>query len=168
MTLVRLITIMAVGITLGACASSPDGPQPAGAAPSSMVPERGLPAQTLEIGECGIFLWQVSGEPTFVFFAKSADNAAKMLIGDTPRELILEASGGEIFGQFQTEQTWLSVDTGHRVALAVSPGEPMIDGQQVPRGRISVLNPEGWETVIPVSGVTACMERPQPSNSPIG
>lgn len=159
----RLIVI-AAALGLAACAGAPD-PQ-GSAAPQqarSIVPDRGLAPQSLEIGECGLFLWRVSGEPTFIFFSKAASGQARMLIGNEETVLAQAGAGGDIFGQFTTEQTWQAADPPVTVRLSVEPGEALIDGQRVPAGRLRVTDAAGWETIIPVAGVRACMERPDPS-----
>ncbi|MEM9740838.1 MAG: hypothetical protein AAF829_13335 [Pseudomonadota bacterium] len=125
------------------------------------VPRRGLPAQELDVGECGLFLWSLSGEPTFIFFAKATQNSATMLIGAQERTLARTASDGDIFGQFMTQMGWVSPDTGHRVDLVFEAGELLGEGQRISNGRIKLVDGEGWETIIPVAGVRACLNPPE-------
>lgn len=153
---------------ISACATSPPSdPAPVAAQAVDSMPPTGLPAQELAIGECGLFLYSLSGEPTFLFFSRATEGSAKMLIGGETQLLSQTAAGGEIFGQFMTQTDWVSAGTGHRVDLEVEPGEPMIDGQRVTSGRIRLIDSEGWETIIPIGGVRACMNRPDNQSSPL-
>lgn len=158
--------IAALGLALlavSACASNPQSRAGSDARGAASVPDRGLPAQRLEYGSCGLFLWSLSGEPTFTFFSEATTGRAIMLISDTQRELVQTGAGGDIFGQFMTRQVYDSPQTGHRVDLELEPGEQLIDGQRIESGRLRVTDSEGWSTVIPVSGARACRERPDPT-----
>lgn len=126
---------------------------------SDAVPQRGLPAQTLDIGECGLFLWSVSGDPTFMFFSKATTQSATVLLGDRAETLRQVSTGGDIFGQFMTEQTWRA-PSGQAVEVLLEPGEVLLDGQRVSGGRLKVVDAEGWETIIPVAGARACQAAP--------
>lgn len=150
-------------LAVSACSSTSDARSNSSARGTSSVPERGLPAQQLAYGSCGLFLWSLSGEPTFTFFSEATTGRATMLIGDRARDLSQTGAGGDIFGQFTTRQVFNSPSTSHTVDVQVEPGESLIDGQRVDSGRIKLTDADGWETVIPVSGVRACRERPDPT-----
>lgn len=158
-----LVALGLAVLAVSACSSTPQARDTSQGAAVSGVPERGLPAQRLEYGSCGLFLWSLSGEPTFTFFSEATTGRANMLIGDQARELTQTGAGGDIFGQFTTRQVFSSPSTGHTVDVQVEPGESLIDGQRVDNGRLKLIDAEGWETVIPVSGVRACRERPEPT-----
>lgn len=152
---------------VAACATSqPDSAAPTARQAMDSDPRAGLPAQELSMGECGLFLYSLSGEATFVFFSRATDDTAKMLIDNEVRLLGRTSASGEIFGQFMTQTGWISPETGHRIDLQVEPGESMIDGQRVSAGRIKLLDSEGWETIIPIGGVRACMNRPDSQIQP--
>ncbi len=143
---------------LGACVSSP-ATEP-GTAPArnvtEAVPTDGLPPQTLNAGECGLFLWSRTPPSRFIFFTKADSGAATMLNGDEVRELRLTRQAGEIFGQFTTEQDFAFARDGSNVNLTVTPGDVLENGQRISEGRIVVRDAEGWETILPVLGVRAC------------
>ena len=42
------------------------------------------------------------------------------------------------------------------VELRMEPGEQLVGGQRVPEASLTVIDSEGWRTMIPVAGVTAC------------
>lgn len=141
-------------IGLASCSTTPD--TPAALARANSVQPGGLPAQQLALGECGLFLFSLSGEPRFIFFSKAGTDEARMVIVDQEETLSLQSRGGDVFGQFTTEQQWLVPRTSQRVDVSVVAGEPLVAGQQVPSGRLKVTDPNGWEMIIPVSGVRAC------------
>lgn len=127
------------------------------------VPTKGLPAQTLEPGDCGLFLWSQTDARKFIFFRRAGDGFANMLIGETNAALIATDFSGDIFGQFFTEQKFDSRSTGHTIDLSFSPGEELNLGARISSGRIRVLDPEGWVTTIPIVGVRACQPQPDPA-----
>lgn len=120
------------------------------------LPSRGLPPQSLEADECGLFLWSVSGTPQFVFFTKATSQAATVLLNGAPTEVSQTRAGGDIFGQFTTEQAY-AAPGGASIDVAFEPGEELIDGQRIDSGRIVITDAEGWETILPVLGVRACL-----------
>ena len=86
-----------------------------------------------------------------------------MLMDGTPQTLRLASAGGDIFGQFTTEQSW-RVDTNDQsIELLVEPGEFLVDGQRVDGGRLNVVDAEGWQTIIPVAGARACRSEADPA-----
>ncbi|MEL6957272.1 MAG: hypothetical protein AAFO88_11580, partial [Pseudomonadota bacterium] len=113
------------------------------------VPSTGLQPQTLEVGECGLFLWSLSGEPTFMFFSRATSGEARILIEDEAETVTQASAGGDIFGQFTTQTGWSSQTKGYSIDLTLVPGEQLIDGQRVESGRIKLTDIEGWETIIP-------------------
>jgi len=148
-------------LALSACATSPDvAADRSSARAMASVPQAGLETQVLAPGECGLFLWSRSGEPSFIFFSQAATGRAKMLIGTDQELLSQTGAGGDIFGQFNTQSRWRSNGSGHQIDLDLEPGEPLIDGQRVSVGRIKLTDQEGWETIIPVAGARACVNQP--------
>ncbi len=120
------------------------------------LPSRGLPPQSLAVDECGLFLWSISGTPQFVFFSKATSGAATVLLDGMPTDISQTSSGGDVFGQFLTRQTF-AAPAGVSVDVAFEPGEELIDGQRIDSGRIIITDAEGWETILPVLGVRACL-----------
>ncbi|MEL7130173.1 MAG: hypothetical protein AAGK23_11560 [Pseudomonadota bacterium] len=132
----------------------------------SDVPGIGLPAQTLAIGECGLFLWSQTDLSRFTFFAKAGASEALLLFNGAPTDLALTATRGDIFGQFLTDLTYRIVSTGQEITVTYTPGEPLEGGARVSSGRISYKTPDGWTTVLPVVGVRACQLQPPPDTEP--
>lgn len=143
---------------LPACSSSGTSNARATEARPAASNGRDLPAQNLSKGECGLFLWSVSGDPAFIFFSRAGTQDARAMIGGTEHPLDLVGASGDVFGQFQVDQRWASPETGHMIDLSVQPGEEVIAGQSIPTGRMKLTDSAGWETIIPVSGMVGCQE----------
>lgn len=144
-----------------ACAASPRSDEPAAianlAAAPPEVPAEGLPAQKLAPGECGLFLWGMSAPRRFVFFTEASSGEALILHDGAPQRLVVAEAGGEVFGQFFTESGYTAPGANWTVILTLAPGELLEGGQRVRSGRLVTRGADGWETVLPVTGVRACM-----------
>lgn len=155
-----LIILSAVMIAAG-CSTAPDAADPAQLArlanPAPDMPTDGLPAQRLAPGECGLFLWGMSAPRRFVFFTEASSGEALVLHDGAPLQLKVTDAGGEVFGQFFTETGYMSPTGDLSVALALTPGELLEGGQRVRSGRLVTRSNDNWETVLPVTGVRACM-----------
>ncbi|WP_373004301.1 hypothetical protein [Hyphomonas sp.] len=139
---------------LPACASKPAPAQTVTSAANVIARTGELPSQTLAPGACGLFLWTQSAPVRFVFFAEAGSDKAVMNIGGTQSPLELTASRGALFGQFMTQMTYRSPDGN--VGLSFKPGELLDGGQRIEDGRLSLVSKDGWETMIPVLGLSAC------------
>lgn len=150
----HLAMILMAGIVLTACASKPNPEAPAISAADVVSRTGELPPQTLPPGACGLFLW-TNGEPLrFIFFSQAGTDTAVMEIDGEQRALRLTSSKGELFGQFMTRMTYAS-DNGN-VGVSFTPGEQLDGGQRIEGGHLSLVGKDGWETMIPVFGLSAC------------
>ena len=150
----HLAMILMAGIVLTACASKPKPEAPAISAADVVSRTGELPPQTLPPGACGLFLW-TNGEPLrFIFFSQAGTDTAVMEIDGEQRALRLTSSKGELFGQFMTRMTYAS-DNGN-VGVSFTPGEQLDGGQRIEGGHLSLVGKDGWETMIPVFGLSAC------------
>lgn len=118
------------------------------------LPVSGLGPQTLEAGECGLFLWSKTDIDTFIFFSRANTGEALFARDETPITLEQTAAGGDIFGQFQTRLGYSG--DGDQYALSLTPGEPLNGGQRIEAGLFTITDREGWQTKLPVLGVRAC------------
>lgn len=121
------------------------------------VPSSGLGPQELLTGECGLFLWSQTDVSKFIFFSKALSGTATFAQAETPLTLSQIGAGGDIFGQFNTDMTFLTED-GREVALTVEAGELLEGGQRISSGLINVRDKDGWDTKLPVLGVRACKQ----------
>ena len=127
-----------------------------GLAPAvSVIPQSGLQAQTLVSDECGLFLWSKTQPDRLIFFQRAASGQARMIIANETVDAVQTANRGGIFGQFMTEQVFLT-PSGQQVLVTFEPGEELQGGQRIDDGRLTITAEEGWRTVIPVLGVSAC------------
>ena len=140
---------------LGACASS--GTAPATDAPSSAAEpvEYSLPAQTLEPGKCGLFLWTRDEPRHFVLFFTAGDSTAEAILDGRRQTLTVDSQNGDVFGQFLTRMAFSKPD-GNLVTLTIAPGEEIEGGRRVPLARLIYDNAEDWEIITPLTGLTAC------------
>lgn len=160
----RQIIMLSIVAFLSSCAASPrddqsqttDNRQVRQPEATSEVPPSGLPSQQLAPGECGLFLWSQTDISKFVFFTKSAQPMALLLLEDRPVNVTLDEAGGDIFGQFLTDLAYIVPQTGQRVSISYAAGEELVGGARVSAGRITYQDSEGWTRVLPVLGVRAC------------
>ncbi|MBA3070120.1 MAG: hypothetical protein FP825_16750 [Hyphomonas sp.] len=157
----RYASILVAALVLTACAGTPrtttaETAQATAAAIDS-VPAGGLPPQRLEPGQCGLFLWGMSAPRKFVFFSEATSGTALALLDDMPQKLRMTSAAGDVFGQFLTDMEFQDAATGRSVHILINPGEPLEGGQRVDTGNLLVRSADGWETILPVTGVRACM-----------
>lgn len=145
---------------LAACASGSDQGFVAAKAVApaiSAVPKEGLPPQELKPGQCGLFLWGMSAPRMFVLFKEGASGNALILMDGIPTSLAMTSSGGDVFGQFMTQMKFANPASGQTVTMTLEPGQSLDGGQRVESGNLLFRNADGWETILPVTGVRACM-----------
>jgi hypothetical protein len=117
-----------------------------------------LPAQTLQAGECGIFLWTRREQPDFVFFASSGTSAAS--IRAQGRDMKFNrAPTGEVVSAKGIVQHY--VNDRERLALSIDlrRGDRIENGERISLGVITVTDESGWEAKTPVTGVATCQPR---------
>jgi hypothetical protein len=149
-------TLLLSGLVfLGACASSGTAPvsDTHAAAPDAAVTS--LPAQSLEPGTCGLFLWTRDEPRHFVLFYPAGDPTAEAIIDARRQTLNVDSQDGDVFGQFLTRMAFSRPD-GNPVMLTLTPGEEIEGGRRVPLARMIYNNADGWEIITPLTGLTAC------------
>lgn len=150
------ISLAAALAFLGACAGTPNArPAPEMTSAAKVISGSGeLPSQTLAPGACGLFLWTQSPPVRFVFFAQAGADTALMNVDGTETPLELTSTAGSLFGQFMTQMTYRSAKGN--VGISYQAGERLDGGQRIRNGRLSLVSQDGWETMIPVLGLSAC------------
>jgi hypothetical protein len=115
-----------------------------------------LAPQPLVRGACGMFLWARTGEQSvFVFVAFANPAEAHVRLDGRARVLRRSAAEGPSqHGHFE-EQTY--ADSGLTIETDVQfSAEPLRNGAVISGGVMRVRDREGWETIVPVTGMVAC------------
>ena len=154
------LSAAALALLVTGCQSSGGGPDAERARLLAMrpandsIPQSALGPQTLDPGECGLFLWSKTDVTKFIFYSEALTGAARFAKDELPIELVQTGAGGNIFGQFNTRMSYQSED-GLGFDLRIEPGEVLEGGQRIESGMITTIDPEGWQTKLPVLGVRA-------------
>lgn len=116
-----------------------------------------LAPQQLNPGACGMFLWAQSGErPVFVFVALANPAEARVRRDGRDRTLRRTAADGQSeHGHFES-QTFSDERITIETDVQFSTTRRLQDGAVIESGVIRVRDREGWETIVPVSGMVAC------------
>ncbi len=158
--MIRFVLMASVMLSIAACTS---GPKPAvstaeaAAAAVSAVPKEGLPPQELKPGQCGLFLWGMSAPRKFSFFKEGTSSDALVLVDGVATTMAMTSAGGDVFGQFMTQMTFVLSASGQTVVATLEPGQLLDGGQRVESGNLLFRTADAWETVLPVTGVRACL-----------
>ena len=127
-------------VLLCACASAgKPAPDTAKALPPAA---NALGPQTLEPGECGLFGWDVSSTPRFIFFATPARGLVKL--GDDTLSLPPAADFPAPDGRYGPVQ------------LQLGAGEPLEQGRRYPAARMKVVQDDGFTRTVPMAVVESC------------
>ncbi|MEO0551134.1 MAG: hypothetical protein AAFZ91_14530 [Pseudomonadota bacterium] len=151
-----LLAGISAAFVLTAC-STTSGASDTSQSPSALadVPRIGLSPQSLDPGECGLFIWSKTDVNRFAFFSKALSGTALFKPADTEMRLTQSRSEGTIFGQFTTDMGYIT-DDGQDIDLIFRPGETLAGGQRIDGGLITITDQAGWQTKLPVLGVRAC------------
>ncbi len=167
---VTLISILALTLSsLTACVSATPTDVETAKTPGRMVEPKAastedtsgyvlsaLETQTLEIGECGLFLFTERPSPRFVFFGSATRGVGKIRHYGQAVALELVDGEGDIFDQTYAVQKLRSLDGKLLIDLSIDSVEPGEGGSRVSSGSLRLTDSEGWVTVTPVAGATAC------------
>lgn len=148
----RALLLSLAVFSLAACETITPAPKPE---PVAQKPVNGLSAQELVAGECGLFFWSKSTPRTFVFFQKQGEVSAKYY--GQGSEIILTAPAGiPSFTEASQIDIAYTSPAGDSINVKGNFSQIIEDGVRVPSGSISVEKPDGWQEIIPVSGVYVC------------
>lgn len=114
----------------------------------------GLPAQTLDAGDCGLFVWAATMSKPFILFSR-ADQSRGLWYHEIQEPIsLIKGSGASAFGQFPENR--FQRPNGQMLDLALSNAEMIEDGIRYKSGTLTFQTVEGWEKVMPVIGLAAC------------
>ena len=114
-----------------------------------------LPAQTLSSGECGLFFWTKTTPQNFVFFHKQNQTHAKYFVhGD---ETSLRLTRGALIPNMSADlDIQYTAPQGKTFHLKGTYSQSIEGGVRVQNGSITAQDNEGWQEIVPVSGIFAC------------
>ena len=141
-----LLSGLFISFVLAACVTT----QPA--APKSS--KTGLEPQTLETGECGLFVWAASPEKPFILFSQSA-KASGLWYNERVETLVITANSGDASYQ-QFPQTIYQRKSGETLELSLFDAQPIDDGMRYKSGTLRYMTEAGWQKIVPVIGMAAC------------
>lgn len=137
---VRCAGLLCLSVALAACATSDIDPS-VSALSATEKPASGLLPQTLAPGECGLFGWDTSSRPNFVFFATA--ERALYLSGEGYPETLTPV------GPFP------SVDYG-ALKLTLGAAEPLVAGTRYAQARVTQVLDDGFTRVRPLVILQSC------------
>jgi hypothetical protein len=115
-----------------------------------------LEAQSLEKGQCGLFLWARSTDQTFVVVAYDQPSIVRVRIDGRERQLPRTTFSGEpVFGHFES-QTFSAGGLTVGIDIEFDADKPVRDGALVKRGLVRYGRQGEPETIMPVGGIAAC------------
>ncbi len=116
-----------------------------------------LAPQSLEAGECGLFLWLRSSDRDLIFFSGPNSTARMMINGQEVTIPRVSAEGAQILAQFERQIFQNDRNTVH-LEMRFERRAGMTRGVVVPQGSVRLIDEDGWEMVMPVGGLVACEE----------
>ena len=117
-----------------------------------------LPAQELELGECGLFLFSGRPSPRFVFFGEAAGAIGKMVLNGEEVLFARTAGDGDVFELQYANQTFKAPALGLEVFINVTPESESSSegGTKISSGTLRLVREDGWNMVMPVGGAATC------------
>ncbi len=152
----------AIGLTalliLGACGTT--GTQSKSKTKTSIaVKQDRLAPRDLESGECGIFVWTADTARRFVFFSRT-DSASGSWWGENGEIEVPQIFSDSQPAFEQTPNQTYQLPDGGELLLKLSDPEEVDNGTRYRAGSITQTTANGWDKVIPVSGIAACNVNP--------
>ena len=121
--------------------------------PATQITATGLPSQSLADGECGLFGWDTSNPPQFVFFA-TTDRAVYM--------------SGEGAAQTLTPEGPFPSSRYGSLTLTLGEAEPLIEGTRYPQARVRELVEDEFTRVRPLVILQSCEMLLEDGAAPFG
>ncbi len=148
----RAIIILFVTVLLSACETIK---LPSKTDPMPLQKSDALSAQELGSGECGVFFWTKSKPRKFVFFQKQGAANALYYSGGNEQALRVE-TGDSSFSLALEIDIHYRAPVGDKITVKGVFEQAVEDGARIPSGLINITKQDGWQEIIPVSGVYVC------------
>lgn len=136
----RLLWIILIFLT--ACASLNE------VAPASSDARPSLAVRTLEVGNCGLFVWKADASKAFTLFASETDMAVLQNGAEVP--LTANGSISDVRSLSFTDSR------GHPVKLQLADEQKIDGGARYKSGSLVMVTDEGWEQYTSVVGFYTC------------
>jgi hypothetical protein len=124
-----------------------------------------LEPQTLEVGECGLFLWSRDAEPKLMMVAYDKPGMVRLRANDRIMTLPRVAFSGENASGHFEKQRYADDGLTINVEVKFDEARTLRDGAYIKEGVMRITSKRGWDTLIPVGGLAAC-QRNQPTPAP--
>jgi len=131
------------GFMLGGCATLET------ITPTDEVSPAKTSVPTLSAGECGLFIWTADADKTFILFASKTDTA---LYKNGEKQGLTEKNPAL---EFKTDREFIDT-AGKAYNLTLLSPQDIDGGTRYKAGRLTTLDAEGWERVMPIVGLYAC------------
>lgn len=115
-----------------------------------------LPAQTLEDGTCGLFLWLRRDDAPLIFFQRSDVSDALMILDGVVQSLPRQTAENPIAFNFFETQTFENTMFSLSVKVKAEAVRSIRQGVKIETGTISITTDDGWSASLPVAGVIGC------------
>lgn len=118
-------------------------------------PKPGLQAQELKAGECGVFMWNVSGRKEFLYFQKQNAPTGKIFVQGEPWTISALDPTSQLLDSTNINIRYDGLKN-ESVRFKGSFAEEMEGGWRVGPATLTISSPDSWQEIIPVAGVFAC------------
>lgn len=123
-----------------------------------------LPAQTLPVGHCGLFLFGRVEPYPFILFENETLRRAQVLYDQQVYELGVSPQQGSFSPGEQFRRVYLHADTNRVYTLTGAVGNETGSGPRLENVLLRVRDLDGTETVRPLGGVYSCRTRSSTSD----
>jgi len=117
-----------------------------------------LAPQQMSPGECGLFVWTGDADRRFILYSQSSNRTGLWASGSGETQLAVMSNDG-IPTEGQFPKTTFRTEDARILELSLRLSQPIDDGTRYKAGTLTETSQEGWETVMPIVGLSACQPR---------
>ncbi|MCP2671958.1 hypothetical protein NHF40_13555 [Maricaulaceae bacterium EIL42A08] len=158
----RYLPIFVLFLTMSACATSeqgvPGGARVEAATTNPVATVSSLPAQRLDPGQCGLFLFGTRQPFDFVLFEDEAARQVTLVHGGSVYEIAITSRDAAFIAGDAFQRSYSTTDDGLRFTLDGTVGEQTSEGQQLNDVILTAHQLDGTRVVRPLAGVRRCDE----------
>ncbi len=158
----RCLTVFVLCLAVSACATIeqgvPDGSRGQAATENPPASISSLPAQRLDPGQCGLFLFATRQPFDFVLFEDEAARQVTLVHGGSVYEIAITSRDAAFIAGDAFQRSYSSAADGLRFTLDGTVGEQTSEGQQLNDVILTAHQLDGTRVVRPLAGVRRCDE----------